>query len=108
MPGVGKRPVSDRLGANRPALRGRRGERGKDGCMHRVTIAERVIAAAVLPLLVYFAARWLGSYLPWPDNDALVALGAPLLGVAAIALAVAVAGLAARSLSEPIAQADET
>jgi aerotaxis receptor len=76
--------------------------------MHRLTIAERVIAAAVLPLLVYFAARWLGGYLPLPDNDALAALGTPLLGLAAIALAVAAAGLAARSLSEPIAQADET
>src|SRR2546428_9805880 len=76
--------------------------------MHRVTIAERMIAAAVLPLLVYFAARWLGGYLPLPDNDALAALGAPMLGLAAIALAVATAGLAARSLSEPIAQADET
>src|SRR6266849_6590593 len=76
--------------------------------MHRVTIAERMIAAAVLPLLVYFAARWLGGYLPLPDNDALAALGAPMLGLAAIVLAVAVASLAARSLSEPIAQADET
>src|SRR6266849_2966794 len=76
--------------------------------MHRVTIAERMIAAAVLPLLVYFAARWLGGYLPLPDNDALAALGAPMLGLAAIALAVAAAGLVARSLSAPIAQADET
>ena len=59
--------------------------------MYRLTIAERVIAAAVLPLLVYFIARWLGGYLPLPDNDALAALGAPLLGLAAIALAVAAA-----------------
>src|SRR6266511_2530901 len=108
MLGVEKRPVSDRLGANRPALRGRRGERAKDRRMHRLTIAERVIAAAVLPLLVYFAARWLGAYLPLPDDDALAAFGPLALGLAAIALAAGMAYIVARSLSEPLVQAGET
>jgi methyl-accepting chemotaxis protein len=76
--------------------------------MHRLTIAERVIAAAVLPLLVYFAARWLSAYLPLPDDDALAAFGPLALGLAAIALAAGTAYLAARSLSEPLAQAGET
>ena len=76
--------------------------------MHRLTIAERLTAVALLPLLAYFLARWLGAHLPWPDSETLAGFGPWAVGLAAILLAVGTAAMAARSLSEPLAQAGET
>jgi methyl-accepting chemotaxis protein len=76
--------------------------------MQRLTIAERLIAVAVLPLVTVLAARLLGTGLLLPETGALATVTPYAFGLAAIALAVAIAVVVARSLSGPLVQACET
>ena len=76
--------------------------------MLRMTIAQRVIAAAVLPLVAYLAARRLGGDLPLPDDGDLAGWAPVALDLAAVTLAFAFALAVARSLSRPLAQAEAT
>jgi methyl-accepting chemotaxis protein len=76
--------------------------------MQRLTIAERLVAVAVLPLFAFFATHSISAVLPLPDAGISVTL-APYAGaLAALVLAVAAALLVSRSLSGPLAQAYET
>jgi methyl-accepting chemotaxis protein len=76
--------------------------------MQRLTIAERLIALALLPLLVVFLAQPIGAALSLAPDAALVAFGSSAFNVATAVLAVGAAYLVARSISGPLAAARET
>ena len=72
--------------------------------MQRLTIAERLFAAALLPLFVFM----LANSVPWANGSALATYGPMVAAAAAIAIALATAFLIAQSLSRPLADAGET
>ena len=76
--------------------------------MQRLTIAQRLIIVALLPLVAVLLGRLAGAALPLPETGipATLAPYAFVLGVGVLALATAV--LVARSLTVPLAQAGDT
>jgi methyl-accepting chemotaxis protein len=76
--------------------------------MQRLTIAERLIAVALLPLLALFLARLLGLGAPAADQGAVALLASAAGDFGLLALALGAAYLAARSLSAPLDGAVET
>ena len=75
----------------------------KDKGMQRLTITERLIVVALLPILLALSSRMLGAALPWPGI--LAGWGPPLVDFTAAVLALAGAMLVARSLRWPLAEA---
>jgi methyl-accepting chemotaxis protein len=76
--------------------------------MQRLTITERLVAAALLPFLAFLAAHWLGAVAPWRLLGDYAALGPPAFYLGMVALAAVVAYGVARSVSRPIADAGHT
>src|SRR5688572_8649665 len=76
--------------------------------MQRLTITERLVAAALLPFLAFLAAHWLGAGTPWHLLGDYAALGPPAFYLGMVALAAGVAYGAARSVSRPITDAGHT
>jgi methyl-accepting chemotaxis protein len=76
--------------------------------MQRLTIAERLLVVALLPLLVLWLAGGIGAGLPLPADGAVAEYWALACNVGAGALAVGTACLVARSLGRPLAEAGET
>jgi len=61
---------------------------GQGQRMRRLTIAERQLVVALLPLLVFMVARSFGAALPWPETGALAGLGPLAFDLGMIAFAV--------------------
>ena len=76
--------------------------------MQRLTIVERLIAVALLPLAVALAARSVGAGLPMPETGLLATVAPYAFAAGVVALAVGTAFIVARSLSGPLVEAGET
>ncbi|MGH6768600.1 MAG: methyl-accepting chemotaxis protein [Xanthobacteraceae bacterium] len=76
--------------------------------MPHLTIAQRLLVVALLPVLVFIAAHWLGAAGPWAALGVYFAAGPVVVYAVMLACAVAVAGAAARVLSGSLAQAADT
>ena len=78
----------------------------KDEGMQRLTITERLIVVALLPILLASSSRMLAAAVPWPGI--LGGWGPALLDCTIAMLALAAAMLVARSLRRPLAEAVDT
>lgn len=75
--------------------------------MARLTITERMLVLALLPLVLFMLAQVLGGSWPWLDQR-VAALGAFSLYFGAVAFAVVLAFVTARSLARPLNDAGVT
>jgi methyl-accepting chemotaxis protein len=76
--------------------------------MQRLTIAQRLIAVALLPLIAMLLGRAAAAVLELPEDGILATVAPYAFALGVLALAVATAVLVARSLREPLAQAGAT
>jgi methyl-accepting chemotaxis protein len=70
--------------------------------MRRLTIAERMLVVALLPLLISMLAATFGAPWPWPKQGVLAGAGVAIFHFGLLALAIGVAYSAARSLARPL------
>jgi methyl-accepting chemotaxis protein len=82
--------------------------RAEDERMQRLTIAERLLVVALLPLLISMLAGTFGAPWPWPAQGVFAVLGAAGFHFGMIALAGGLAYAAARSLACPLDDASMT
>ena len=75
--------------------------------MQRLTITERMLVVALLPLVLFMLAQIFGAPWPWLD-DTVAGLGAFGLYFGAVAVAVTLAFAAGRSLARPLDDAGVT
>jgi len=75
--------------------------------MQRLTIRERMLVVALLPLVLFMLAQAFGGFWPWLDVT-VAALGAFGLYFGAVAFAVVLAFVTARSLARPLEDAGVT
>jgi methyl-accepting chemotaxis protein len=76
--------------------------------MQYLTIAQRLLVVALLPVVVFLAAHGLGATAPWPWLGRFAVLGPPALYFAIAVLALAIGLAVARSMSAPLEDASET
>ena len=76
--------------------------------MQRLTIAERLVVAALLPVLILIVAHGLGAGEPWPPLGEYAAAGPLVFYLGMVVLAAGVACAVARSVARPIADAGDT
>ncbi len=75
--------------------------------MQRFTIAQRLIAVALLPVLLCMGRRGFGEEWSWPVNDPAAFAAGPAADLVIVAIALAFAYWAGRSLARPLGEAAE-